>query len=45
MAAAPETFWEDLAEDLKDPEFLRAYLAESSAIVAAQLLASLSRSS
>ncbi|HYQ66730.1 helix-turn-helix transcriptional regulator [Actinophytocola sp.] len=29
MAAAPTTYWDDLVEDLKDPEFLRAYLTES----------------
>ncbi|MGW5744507.1 helix-turn-helix domain-containing protein [Amycolatopsis sp. NPDC003861] len=29
MGAAPTTFWDDLAEDLKDPEFLRAYVVES----------------
>lgn len=29
MAEAPTTFWDDLAEDLKDPEALRTYVAES----------------
>ncbi|HEV7649147.1 MAG TPA: hypothetical protein VGP26_13395 [Actinophytocola sp.] len=29
MATAPTQYWEDLAEDLKDPEFLRAYITES----------------
>ncbi|MGW6448600.1 helix-turn-helix domain-containing transcriptional regulator [Lentzea sp. NPDC055074] len=29
MSAVPTTFWDDLAEDLKDPVFLRAYIAES----------------
>ncbi|MEV4350648.1 helix-turn-helix transcriptional regulator [Actinoplanes sp. NPDC049596] len=29
MATANSAFWEDLAEDLKDPEFLRAYVVES----------------
>jgi DNA-binding phage protein len=29
MTAAPTTFWDDLAEDLRDPEFLRAYVVES----------------
>lgn len=28
-AATQSRFWEDLAEDLKDPEFLRAYVVES----------------
>jgi transcriptional regulator with XRE-family HTH domain len=27
--SAPTAFWDDLAEDLKDPEFLRAYVVES----------------
>jgi DNA-binding phage protein len=27
--ATPRTFWDDLAEDLTDPEFLRAYVVES----------------
>ncbi len=27
--AQPSAFWADLAEDLKDPEFLRAYIVES----------------
>ncbi|MFI4971087.1 MAG: DNA-binding protein [Hyphomicrobiales bacterium] len=27
--ATPTLFWEDLAEDLKDPEFLREYVVES----------------
>lgn len=26
---APTTFWDDLAKDLEDPEFLREYVAES----------------
>ncbi len=26
---APTTFWDDLAEDLEDPEFLREYVVES----------------
>jgi transcriptional regulator with XRE-family HTH domain len=29
MAAAPTTFWDDLVEDLLDPDFLRAYIVES----------------
>ncbi len=29
MATAPTQYWEDLAEDLQDPEFLRAYITES----------------
>jgi len=29
VATAPTTFWDDLAADLKDPEFLRAYVLES----------------
>jgi DNA-binding phage protein len=29
MATAPTTYWDDLVEDLKDPEFLRAYITES----------------
>jgi transcriptional regulator with XRE-family HTH domain len=29
MAHIPSTFWEDLAEDLRDPEFLREYVRES----------------
>jgi len=29
MADVPTTFWDDLAEDLRDPEFLRTYIAES----------------
>lgn len=29
MGKAPTTFWDDLAEDLRDPEFLRTYIAES----------------
>lgn len=29
MATVPTGFWDDLAEDLRDPEFLRAYIAES----------------
>jgi DNA-binding phage protein len=29
VATAPTQYWEDLAEDLKDPEFLRAYITES----------------
>lgn len=28
-ATTQSRFWEDLAEDLKDPEFLRAYVVES----------------
>jgi DNA-binding phage protein len=27
--APPTTFWDDLAEDLRDPDFLRAYIVES----------------
>lgn len=29
MSRTPHAFWDDLAEDLKDPEFLRAYVRES----------------
>ena len=29
VPTAPTTYWDDLVEDLKDPEFLRAYLTES----------------
>lgn len=29
MAEPPSGFWDDLVEDLKDPEFLRAYVVES----------------
>ncbi len=29
MADLPTTFWDDLANDLRDPEFLRTYVAES----------------
>jgi transcriptional regulator with XRE-family HTH domain len=29
MTNAPRTFWDDLAEDLQDPKFLRAYIIES----------------
>lgn len=29
MSPLPTTFWEDLAEDLWDPEFLRQYVRES----------------
>ena len=29
MADVLTTFWDDLAEDLQDPEFLRTYVAES----------------
>ncbi len=29
MATAPTQYWDDLAEDLRDPEFLRAYITES----------------
>ena len=29
MTAAPSTFWDDLAQDLQDPEFLRDYVRES----------------
>jgi transcriptional regulator with XRE-family HTH domain len=29
MSDVPATFWDDLAEDLRDPEFLRAYVVES----------------
>jgi hypothetical protein len=28
MAAAPTGYWDDLAEDLRDSEFRRAYVAE-----------------
>lgn len=27
--SAPTTFWDDLADDLKDPDFLRDYVVES----------------
>lgn len=29
MSTAPTTYWDDLVEDLKDPEFVRAYVTES----------------
>jgi transcriptional regulator with XRE-family HTH domain len=29
MTNVPTTFWDDLAEDLRDPELLRTYIAES----------------
>jgi DNA-binding phage protein len=29
MTTAPTTYWDDLVEDLKDPEFLRSYITES----------------
>ncbi|MGB3440551.1 MAG: helix-turn-helix transcriptional regulator [Actinophytocola sp.] len=29
MTTVPRTYWDDLAEDLKDPEFLRSYITES----------------
>lgn len=29
MATEPSVFWDDLAQDLKDPEFLREYVTES----------------
>ena len=29
MAAGHSVFWDDLAEDLKDPQFLREYVAQS----------------
>jgi DNA-binding phage protein len=29
MSTAPTTYWDDLVEDLKDPEFLRSYIMES----------------
>ncbi len=29
MSAKPNEFWEDLARDLEDPEFLREYVRES----------------
>jgi DNA-binding phage protein len=29
IGTAPTTYWDDLVEDLKDPEFLRAYITES----------------
>ncbi|GIF19591.1 DNA-binding phage protein [Actinoplanes tereljensis] len=29
MTIGSNAFWDDLAEDLKDPEFLRAYVVES----------------
>ena len=29
MATRHSTFWDDLAQDLKDPQFLREYVAES----------------
>ena len=34
MATAPTTYWADLADDLQDPEFRRAYVAESRQIEA-----------
>jgi DNA-binding phage protein len=29
MSTAPTQYWDDLVEDLQDPEFLRAYITES----------------
>lgn len=29
MSTTRSRYWDDLAEDLKDPEFLRVYTAES----------------
>lgn len=29
MSGVPTTYWDDLVEDLADPEFLRAYVTES----------------
>jgi DNA-binding phage protein len=29
MVTPPRTFWDDLVEDLQDPEFLRQYVVES----------------
>jgi DNA-binding phage protein len=29
MTSVRSTYWDDLAEDLRDPEFLRAYITES----------------
>lgn len=29
MGTVPTTYWDDLVEDLKGPEFLRAYITES----------------
>jgi DNA-binding phage protein len=29
MASLRSSYWDDLAEDLRDPEFLRAYITES----------------
>ena len=29
MTATPSQFWDDLATDLEDPEFLREYVRES----------------
>ncbi len=29
MTATPSTFWDDLTQDLQDPEFLRDYVRES----------------
>lgn len=29
MTVTPSTFWDDLAQDLEDPEFLREYVRES----------------
>jgi hypothetical protein len=29
VSAAPNAYWDDLVEDLKDLEFRRAYIAES----------------
>ena len=34
MATAPTAYWADLAEDLQDTEFRRAYVAESRRIEA-----------
>ena len=34
MATAPTGYWDDLTEDLLDPEFRRAYFAESRRIEA-----------
>lgn len=39
----PRAFWDDLARDLQDPEFLREYLAESARIEALDRLTGRSR--
>jgi hypothetical protein len=38
MSAMARLFWEDLAADLEDPEFLRAYVRESVQIAIADAI-------